>query len=495
MYNKAKLLFFSYLFLGLVASLSAQEVTARLDLGKRDPHPDFIEYSPADGGIVTLGPSSTRSSRYVSITKYDRDLQQQWSHQVLEQNGRKTLDFLAVVGPNILVFVSEVFPKEGVIKTYYYQYNLEGELGTDQGILSVYPNERGQKVDLQYVLSRNKRKLLCYKNLQNKRASEEILYYIFDEEGEYTRNGEINLQYPDNRFSVRSVEVSNDGNIYLLGKFYRATNVRDAEDFQYVMYRYNTVTLEEEEIAIELGDRYITDLAFKIDRDENIYVAGFYSNQSTDRIIGTILQKITNEGEIAIDASGAFDASFLSNYLSSGQINRGKELRNFYLNDIVLRSDGGVLLLAEKFYVTRHPYRDPYGTWIDRELFHYEDVILTSVDSRGTIEWHAIVDKNQVSENPATLSYFDAFSATGTYIFYEYKPRHLERNIYYNTVNISGAVSGRMPLIQAYQYGHEFYPRYCQQINSHEAIMVYYQNRGKALAIVRVDIDGKTDSN
>ena len=220
MYQKAKLLFFFGLMLGFVASLSAQEVSARLDLGKRDAHPDFIEYSPADGGLVTLGPASTRSSRYIAVKKYDRDLKEEWSHQVIEQNGRKNLDFLAVVGPNILIFVSEFFPKEGVIKTYYYQFDLAGNLTSDEAILSVYPNQREQKVDLKYVLSSNKRKLLCYKNLQNRRESEEILYYIFDENGEYTRNGEIDLKYSDNRFSVRSLEISNQGNIYLLGKFF-----------------------------------------------------------------------------------------------------------------------------------------------------------------------------------------------------------------------------------------------------------------------------------
>ena len=35
--------------------LNAQKVTAQLDLGKRTPHPEFIEHSPVDQGLVTLG--------------------------------------------------------------------------------------------------------------------------------------------------------------------------------------------------------------------------------------------------------------------------------------------------------------------------------------------------------------------------------------------------------------------------------------------------------
>ncbi len=468
------------------SSLYGQQITARLDLSKRDPKPEFYEYSPVDQGLITLGPTSTASSRYLGLVKYDSNLKEEWSNKFLEQNGRKNVDFVSVVGPFIFVFVSEHFPREDVIKSYFYKFDLSGQMLSDKEILSVYPNEKEQKVELQYVLSPNKRRLLCYKNLENKKDSESLLYYMFDDEGDYVLNGEINLKYPDNRFRVRTLRVSNAGNVYLLGKYYRVSNVKDSDDFQYLVYRYEGGAPDGAEIPIELGDKYITDLAFRLDRDENIYIAGFYSDRSSDLIGGTILQKIGNDGRLLLNANESFTPEFLSSYLSSRQIDRGRELRNFYLKDIILRSDGGVLLLAEKFYITYQSYRDMYGYWVDREMYHYEDVILTSVSGVGDIEWHAIVDKNQVSESPASLSYFNAIGGSGAYIFYEYKPRRSGINIYYNNVGISGQVSDRRPLLQDYKFGNEFYPRYCEQINNNEAIMVYFQNRGRTLSVVKV---------
>ena len=475
-----------------ITDIFAQNVVARLDLGRRDPKPSFYEYSPADQGVVTLGPTRLSSSRYVGLVKYDANLKQQWKKDVLEQNGNKNIDFVSVIGEYIFVFVSEFFPKEKVIKTYYYSYDLAGNEIADESILSVYPNQKEQKVELQYILSPNKRRLLAYKNLKNRRDSETILYYIFDDEGDYVQNGEIELKYPDDRFRVRSLRISNIGNIYVLGKYYRVRNVRDSDDFKYLINRHDISTQTDTEIAIELGDRYLSDLAFRLDRDENIYVAGFYSNRGTDQIAGTVLQKITRDGDLLINSNQAFDRNFLRNYLSSGQINRGRELRNFYLNPedgIILRSDGGVLLIAEKFYVTTQSYRDMYGYWVDREIFHYDDVILTSVSGRGEIEWHAIVDKTQMSESPATLSYFNAISSLGTYIFYEYQPRRSGMNIYYNAVGMEGQVSERIPLIRDYRMGNEFYPRFCEQISNDEALMVYMQRRGKVLSVVKVQFE------
>ncbi|MDX2250629.1 MAG: hypothetical protein SF052_27855 [Bacteroidia bacterium] len=478
-----------WMLLGVLPVEAQTSVTARLDLTRREPKPEFYEYSPADGGLVTLGPSTLVSNRFLSLTKYDNNLQKQWTKQVLEQNGRKNIDFVAVIGANILVFVSEFFQKEGVIKTYYYGFDLEGNEIAKEETLSVYPNQKEQKVELQYVFSPNKRRLLCYKNLKNKRDSEEILYYIFDDEGDFMQDGQLELKYPDNRFQVVSLRVSNGGNIFVLGKFFRTVTLKEATDFQYVVYRYDVSVEKGREIPIELGDRYITNLAFRLDRDENIYVAGFYSNRASDQIAGTILQQIRPDGTIALNANEAFDEGFLRNYLSNTQIQRGRELRNFYLDSedgIILRSDGGVLLIAEKFYITYQSYRDLYGYWVDREIYHYEDVILTSINGAGNIEWHAIVDKNQESESPTALSYFNAVSSQGSYIFYEYKPRKRDINIYYNTIGMSGRVSERIPLLNDYKFGDQFFPRFCEQINNDEALMVYMQNRGKTLSVVKV---------
>lgn len=487
-YRKIAFLLF---FIGGFGILNAQDIIARLDLGKRDPKPEFYEYSPVDKGLVTLGPATRTSNRYLSLRKYDSNLKEQWSERILEQNGRKNVDFVSVIGPYVLVFVSEFFPGEGVIKTYYYQYDLEGNQIADEALLSVYPNQKEQKVELQYVLSPNKRRLLAFKNLENRRDSEQILFYQFDETGEFILNGEINLRYPDNRFRVRTVRVSNQGNVFLLGKFFKAAvpKVKDNDDFQFLVYRYNAASQQGSEIAIDLGSLYITDLAFRLDRFENVYVAGFYSNLRSDRIGGTILQKISPAGELLLNATEKFDAGFLGNYLSSGQINRGKELRNFYLKDIILRSDGGVLLLAEKFYITYQSYRDYLGYWVDREIYHYEDVILTSIAGSGNIEWHAIVEKNQVSENNASSSYFNAISPGGTFLFYEYKPRGKGINIYYNVVDIEGNVKGRRPLLPDYRFGNEYYPRYSEQISNNEALMVYFSSRGRRLSVVKVAFD------
>lgn len=479
------------LFIGL-GSLFGQQINARIDLGKGEAHPNFIVHSPADNGIVTLGPASTHSTRNVALIKYDEVFGRSWKKTVLEQDGRKNLDFMTVIGSNILVFVSEFKPKAKVIETYYFRYDLDGEMIEDKTILSVSPNQKAYRTDLRYVLSSNKRSLLCYRNLENRLEGEKIMYFVFDEKGAQTNNGEIALRYPDNRFKITWVRVSNQGNIFFLGKHYKANRIKNPEDYEYLMFRYNTVQQNMEEFSIDLGDRFVNDLVFKVDRNEHIFVTGFYSNRSTDRITGVLLQHIGLEGNVIRETSEPFGEAFLANYLSSGQINRGKELRNFRIMDpeegVVLRSDGGVLLIAENYFITTQSFRDQFNNFNNRTIYNYGDVILTSISPEGSIEWHAIVDKQQFTENPNLMSYFSAAGPEGIYIFYEMNPRNQGRNVFASTVGIEGQVSNRKPTFEFFKGSSDFVTSLCQQISNEETLLGFYQKRGKILSLVRVSL-------
>ncbi|MEZ4687631.1 MAG: hypothetical protein R3B47_16680 [Bacteroidia bacterium] len=475
-----------------LGNLFGQTITGRIDFGKKEANPNFIVHSPTDNGLVTLGPASRVSTRYIALTKFDQHFEKSWKKEIFTQNGRKNLDFMTLIGENILVFVSEFKPQANVIETYYFRYNLEGEMLEDKTILSVSPNEKNYRTDLRYVLSSNKKTLLCYRNLENRRESESMLYFVFDETGQQTRNGEIALKYPDNRFTISWVRVSNQGNVYFLGKFYKVNRIRDPEDYDYLMFRYKTVEHEMEEFSIELGERFVNDLAFKIDRDEHIFVTGFYSNRSTDRITGVLVQQIGPDGKIIQETAEAFGEAFLSNYLSSRQIDRGRELRNFRIMDpdegIVLRSDGGLLLLAENYYLTEQTFVDRFNNFTSRTLYNFGDVILTSISPEGYIEWHAIVDKYQFTDNPQLMSYFSAAGPAGLLVFYELNPTGAPRNVYYNSIGIDGQVSARRPLLQDFRGSSDFVTNLCQQISNTEALLGYYQKRGKILSLVRVDL-------
>ena len=465
----------------------AQAISASLEINRKMPIPNHFEYVREDKGLVTLGNMTKRSSRYLGLSKFDDSFEKEWTRQVLEQNGRNNIDFMTVMGDQIMVFISEFFPRDGMIRTWYSQYDLEGNDISEKVLLSESPNEKEHRVDLQYVRSINKRRLLCYKILDNDQKKEIITYTMFNEFAEVMLSGDLNFPYADDKMEVRKISISNNGVIYVLAKYYVNNRGRDPDDFSFMIFRFLPGKPEPEEVRLDFGDVFITDLTFKVDKEENIYVAGFFSNKSSSQIIGTVYQKLNSITEREVTYSEKFTEEFLSNFLSDRQIGRGAELKYFYLDDIVLRSDGGVVLIGEKFYTTFNTFMDRMGYWVDQKVHHYDEIIIVSVSNEGKQEWSSMVSKRQSSESNLNLSYLDVITGGNVYLIYEYQPRKMPRTIYINRASLGGEVSNRIPLMGKDSRGLSFYPRSSEQISNREAIMFYRDDKNKSFYLVKME--------
>ncbi|MFM2375209.1 MAG: hypothetical protein RLZZ165_306 [Bacteroidota bacterium] len=470
-------------------ALFSQTVVARLDLDRRSPQPSLVEYVAADGGIVTLGNQTSKSSRYLCINKYDDQFSKSWTRQVLQQNGQNGIDMMTVLGENIYVFDSEYFPRDRTIRTSYTRFDLGGNVVVPRKEIANLPNEEKHRVDLKYVHSINKKKLLCYKNLEEDGKFETILYYLFDANTSEMVTGKIQIPYLDDKFQVRKIMVSNAGKIYVLGKYFKVNRVKTPDDFGFKIYQYEPGSPEAHEASIDLGELYITDLTLKIDRDENLFLAGFYSHQSANQIIGTCFFKFNGDLKEEVRSSQHFSEDFLANFLRDRQIEKGHELQNFYLDNIILRSDGGVLLIAEKFYTTFNSYVDIYGYWVDQKIFHYDEIIVNSVAATGDLEWSAVVPKQQQSSQRGHLSYVEVVSGTNLYLVYGHQIGKTPQTVYVNNVDFDGKVADRKALLPGAGHDETFYPQYSEQISNSTALIVYFQDREKLFSMVKVAFD------
>ena len=97
----------------------------------------------------------------------------------------------------------------------------------------------------------------------------------------------------------------------------------------------------------------------------------------------------------------------LTKELFGYSVNRKKSIRDFYLTEILLRRDGGVLLVSEmqKEFVRRASYStmSRYGgsNYALRGFVDYynEDILISSVDPNGEEDWYKILYKKQFSQD------------------------------------------------------------------------------------------------
>lgn len=479
------------LLMPLPASLCGQtdgmDVEARLSLSRREPKPLWFEYVYTSRGLATLSYMSRHSTREVGLYYYNKDFDRQWRRRVYENNGRRNIAHLAVLGDQILVFVDERKPRENLIQTYFYQFNLEGKQIADQTLmLSESEASRGKK-KVRFARSVDKRHLVGYVERIGRESPEALTFFRFTEGEAKVTEGVIDLGIPDEDIVVEELKVGTFGNLFILARIDEREGNRRTGRFRYQIYRYEP---EEDSLStypLNYGDRHVTDLLFKLDPAENIILGGFYSERSSNQLIGAIYQRIsTGTGETLALNMQRFPEEFLKRYLNERQLERGRELNDFYLDNLVLRSDGGMLLLAEQYYVTSSSFRDVHGFWYSRDQFHYDDIMVVSLSRQGVIEWITPIEKQQIGEYPRELSFAHFISGTQIYFFFKTRMRGFGTNVYYSTVDFDGRSEPPKPFFERFRNNDVFYRKACEQISNHKGLIVFLENRGKVFTMLKV---------
>ncbi len=483
-----KKIFLISIFMVWNCTIKGQKIEATLALSPKEPKPLWFDYSKIDKGLVTIAPISKSSKRNIGIYKYDENFKRQWVKEVYEQTLNSDIANLSVVGENIFLFVNETFNKDQITKMFH--YDIEGKKLADN--ISVLKIDNSAKFsNLKFKKSFNTQRFLGF-TFSIQKNFVDFRYITFNNEDDLFKEGKFEIIYNSDLLEIFQVEISNQGNIFILSKEKKGKGSQPS-DYQYFIYKYQPDIQKVTSIPLHADNRFITDIIFKIDKNEDLFLGGFYSNLNSSSIIGTIYFRIDHETlEIVNQKTDKLDQSFLERYMSQKQIYKGKELMDFYLDKMVLRSDGGLVLFTERFYSTYsssnmyYGYYGPGMYYRDRMVYNYNDVAILSIDNEGKIEWTSIVEKRQSSEFPQQLSYVPIITPEKVVIFYKYYIRGIGHNVYYQTVNEGKVNSQPKPFFVDFSSRDYFYRSACEQISNDEAILVIYKARGRLFTFYKV---------
>ncbi len=387
-------------------------------------------------------------------------------------------------------------------------------------------------------ISKDTSKILIYSMLpKKKKKPERFALQVLDQDFNQLWDKEITLPFNDSNFSVEEYRVDNDGNVYMLGVIYEdQSRFRRSgkPTYQYVLFAYRNNGTEVEEYKVDLGDKFITDLTYRVAKNGDLVFSGFYSDRGTYSVKGTYFFRLNpTTKEISNKNLKAFDFRFLTEYMSDGKIDkarkadkkgdkkRGPELYQYALDELILRSDGGAVLIAEQFFVEeRYDYdranrgfgygygyglygsrfnrwNNPYGfnnRYQDQVYYYnYNDIIVVNIKPTGEIEWTARIPKHQETSNDG--GYFSSYAMSIVrdkfYFVFNDNPKNYDPNDKSNRLyNYNGRNSvitlaavdknGQVqidPVFDNRQAGITTRPKICKQIGRNE--MLIYGERGR----------------
>ena len=439
------------------------------------------------------------------------------------------------------LWVLSYFYNEKHEKTYLFAQEINKSnfnLGKDLIKVAEQDDKNRDKSDVFTVAtSRDSSKIVIFNRQPNENKQQEFSLAVFDSEFKELWSKEAKLPYSKKNFSIEDYQLDNQGNVYLLGIIYtegsNRLEKRGKATYQYdiVAYRQDDVRTEAYEYKIDMQDRFISDLSFKIGDDGDLICAGFYSEKGAKSVKGACFFKINPKTHDKTSISSRpFDFQFMTTNLSERSKERAKmamekgdkeaepELYDYSIDKLITRSDGGVIMVAEQYFIDErlrynnnfgagnwgspffNPYGfssiyDPYGRngMNNRQpdyYFNYNDIIVVNIQPDGEIAWSARIPKRQTSVNDfgTYSSYGMSIVADKLYFVYNDDPKNLDpraKRIATETpdkysvvtiaeVNRDGQVR-RSPLFQNKENGVVVRPKISKQVGRRD-LAIYGEN-------------------
>ncbi|MFK7807218.1 MAG: hypothetical protein AB8F74_05380 [Saprospiraceae bacterium] len=332
-----------------------------------------------------------------TIQAYDLNMRLSWDKEI-KLDGKRT----QVIGTVTLDDHFYVFYTHKKKSTYYlkmHQYDAGASL-VDSTTIYDY-GSRPYAPRPQMVQSENKQKLLIHEF----ERQAELSAFSYDIE-ENTILWKMNFKPSD--FNVyRDIYqwvFNNKGNGYFIVGLDNRKARKDSHHFR--IYECKKGGVSPRVISAPLSE-LTYDIKFAYDNDNDKLIGGgLYSEKNRGKANGSFYLKINLENP---DASlldyAAFEPDFMSQVMEAKETQTLKGIDNVTVKKIVLRQDGGILLVAEltKEFERRlaTANRGYVGTDGGRYIVDYynDDMFIISIHPDGRRHWQSILHKKQYSQD------------------------------------------------------------------------------------------------
>lgn len=302
---------------------------------------------------------------------------------------------------------------------------------------------------------------------------------------------EIN-SYEKSTFFVRETLVDNKGNVYIMAQQYDE-KVRDISSFLSPSYKFLLIAITDggktqNIFPLKLKSRkYIAELNFRVMDNGTVVCGGFYSDSYSGGYSGVCFFSLDPQtGNIEVEGLKAFDAKELSEFMSGKNAEKGKDIHGFELRDIVLREDGGLIMIAE-YYSTATGRENSNGFSNVTDAYIYNSLLVSSVNPDLSIDWLQKIPKKQVTFNDDGIysSYALMVQDEYLYILFNDKLKNLDilenddKLLNFNgkrsvvaSVRIARDGSMQKSLLFDKKKGLILYPYICEQV-SYDKMIIY----------------------
>ncbi len=333
---------------------------------------------------------------------YNAEMIKQYSKKIKLETRRPRLQkFLTKKDHFTLVYK---YIKRNNIHLIAHKYDEQSDL-IDSATINIIELKGTTTFSKEIVVSRNKRYLLIHDTDQNSR----VYAMVYDlEEMKLIWNKTFRPALVDYEKDFLEALIDNQGNAYFV---FEKDNRRSKNiDSRFEIFQYNFEQNQPKQYPISMQGRLWFDIDFVIDDLNNkLLASGMFTDNRFGEANGTFYLKIDpNQPDNSAATFHPFDAKFVMSVIGK-EIKKNEGFGEVDIQDLVLRSDGGVLLIAERnrMYSRRAYTYNNYDALNQngayRNDYYYNDIILFSIGPTGEIQWVEILRKRQFSQDDSGI--------------------------------------------------------------------------------------------
>lgn len=209
---------------------------------------------------------------------------------------------------------------------------------------------------------------------------------------------------PENLYLDRNfldLQVDNDGNMYLVLQ-------RDNARFRKKDHRFQVLAYFGDEdqsldFSVPMGEMLTFDVKFAYDNTNHKLVAGgLYSDKNLDRATGYFFLSVdTQHPDSALVVPHEFGTEFLQALTGKKKVS-SKTLPEVSVRHIVLRRDGGILLICERERQVERRNANIRATYNASPFivdFYLDEAFAISLHPTGQTHWNSVMHKRQYSQD------------------------------------------------------------------------------------------------
>lgn len=407
----------------------------------------------------------------------------------------KTLNVDFISYPDFVWMIYQ-YQSRNIIYCKAVKINGEGKLLTDPVELDTSSvNFFADKKIYTTIASEDKSQIMVFK-IQKKNDNFNFTTLLFDDNLNLKHRSRIETGYQDRKYIFSDFFVSNKGNfVFTAGN---RSSTRDyIQNLSLLTKSTDSDTFDVRDI--DLNEKYIDEVKLKVDNLNGHYILNsFYYLTRRGNAEGLLTAVINEEDKRIISETFAK----IGNDLKANLRDKGSSktaLNDFFIRNVILKNDGGFLLMAEDFYSESRyspwnrwdylygysPYYSPYyyspyyspfyyGSPYYRNSndsrYYYNNILVMSLDSSGKYDWTKVVNKSQYDDqSDNNLSY--ALMITGGQLHFLFNELSRRTQILSErTIDGEGNI-GRNPPMHNLDRGYTFMPRFAKQVSASEIII------------------------